>query len=473
MKNRLLKVLAVLLSISVFSPLVAQQSISGHWEGVITVMGSNLGIMIDFRTEAESLAATIDIPQQNAKGLALKNIRYTSPKIRFELPAGPGLATFDGKVKADTISGDFTQGGVVGTFYLKRGEEQKPGTVVEEMVPYKQEEVKIINGDITLAGTLTLPQSDGSHPAVVMITGSGAQNRDEEIFGFKPFRIIADHLTRNGIAVLRCDDRGVGGSTGSVNKSTADDFAGDIQAAVKFLQLRSDINPKQIGLCGHSEGGIIAPLAASRSKNIAFIILLAGTGIQGDKVILKQIESLSREGGATDEEVQRALKLQQRVYETVRSDKGWEELKAEFKTEAMLSMEKMTPEQRKAIPDVDKFVDSNIEMQLKAAQTPWFKYFIDYDPAVALAKVKCPVLALFGELDKQVPAEINKQAMEKALKKGKNKNYSLHVFPNANHLFQTAQTGSPSEYVSLKKEFIGGFLDMMTDWILKRVRVTK
>lgn len=457
---------------SLGSPLWAQGQIEGHWEGGISVMGKELDMMVDFNTAKDSLTASIDIPQQGASGLALVKVSYTAPKVHFELPAGPSVAVFDGALKGDSITGDFQQSGVAGTFHLVRAvKEEKPKA--EEPAPYKQEEVSFQNGNIKLAGTLTMPQAAGPHPAVILISGSGAQNRDEELFGFKPFKIIADFFTRNGIAVLRYDDRGVGGSTGNTNQSTSEDFAGDVLAGIKFLQGRSDINSKQIGLMGHSEGGLVAPMAASRSKDVAFIVLMSGPGVSGEKILLAQGELITRAEGATEAQVQEAAELQRRMFVAARSGKGFNGLKAELRKKTLAELQNMTEEQRQSIIDRERFVNITIEGQLKTIQTAWFKFFLDYDPAKTLEKVTCPVLALFGGLDLQVPVKMNKEAMDEALKKGGNKDYTFKLFPKANHLYLTAITGSPSEYAGLKKEFVPMFLDIVTDWILKHVTVVR
>jgi dienelactone hydrolase len=446
--------------------------IVGIWSGATDIMGQSLGMSVTFKTKAGELKGLIDIPQQNASGLFLTKVSFESPRVHFELPAGPGLAIWDGEMNNDSINGKFMQAGITGSFHIVRGPLKKVEEP-EEIVPYKKEEVAFYDDSIKLAGTLTLPETAGPHPAVVMITGSGPQNRDEELFGMKPFKIIADYFTRNGIAVLRCDDRGVGGSTGKNDQSTTADFAKDALAAVHFLQSRNDINPKQIGLCGHSEGGIVAPLAASQSSDVAFIICIAGTGVTGEEIILAQTELIMRANGATDEGIRNALSLTRRTLDTVRAGGNPEGLRKEIREAADQEYHMLPEEQRKVITNKDEYLDNAVAAQLKAIQTPWFKYFISYDPLPALQKVKCPVLALFGGLDLQVPAELNKNKMEAALKKGGNTDYIFKVFAKANHLFLTAETGNPKEYGTLKKEFAPGFLETMTEWVGKHVTIPK
>jgi hypothetical protein len=299
-----------------------------------------------------------------------------------------------------------------------------------------------------------------------MITGSGPQNRDEEIFGFKPFRIIADHLTRRGIAVLRYDDRGIGGSTGKFAEATTQDFADDAAAALAFLRKRNGIRRDRIGLCGHSEGAIAATIIASGSKEVGFVVLLAGPAVTGDRLIMSQIETLSRSGGATDEQIREALAHQAAVVKAVKTGQGWEEVRSGLREQMKKSMAQMPEAQRKAI--TDSMINSRVDLQLQSARSPWFKFFVEYDPAAALAKISCPVLALFGELDMQVPVALNKEPMQRAFQAGNNKDATTTVIPGANHLFQKAVSGLPSEYMGLKKEFAPNVLELLSNWILHR-----
>lgn len=447
-----------------------QQSIDGAWNGSLTIGPQTLRITVRFTTSETGLRATIDIPQQGATGVQLQNVSYDDSRVYMELPAGPGLAVFDGRQVGDSIGGAFTQAGLGGTFFLKRSS-QAAAMPKEppEPLPYAEEEVTFHNADITLAGTLTLPESGAPHPAVVMITGSGPQNRDEELFGFKPFHMIADHLTRNGVAVLRYDDRGVGGSTGSVSEATTEDFARDVLAAVDFLKNRSDIDPERIGLIGHSEGGIVAPLASSMSDDVAFMVLMAGTSVSGAEILIEQGALIMRASGATEADMEQQIAFQKRTFEAIRSGDGWDELAADLETRLRESIAEMPDSQRNAITDVDAYIDAQIQAQLTALQTPWLRYFLDYDPAVTLRTIDTPILALFGELDLQVPPAQNRGPLEQALRDGNHPDYTVRVLPRANHLFITATTGSPTEYATLEKVFVPEFLPLITEWILERV----
>lgn len=463
-------IVAGMLSLACALPISAQNQLVGNWEGAISIMGSELGIMVVFEQAGEGLAAQIDIPQQGAMGLALANVRHDDPVVHFELPAPQGTAVFEGERTGDLIAGTFTQAGIAGTFTLSRGVDATEDLAQpEQPAPYREEEVSFANGNITLAGTLTIPPSGGPFPAVVMITGSGAQNRDEELFGFKPFRMIADHFTRNGIAVLRYDDRGVGGSTGSVSESTSEDFAGDVQAAIRHLRERTEIDAARIGLVGHSEGGIVAPMVAVRDDSVAFIVLMAGTSVSGETILYAQGEAILRANGGTDAQLRDQRNMQSRTFEVIRTGEGMTELEADVRQQARAGIDSLPPDQRAAIVDVDAAVDAQVKGQLDAIRSRWFRFFLDYDPAVALEQVKVPVLALFGELDLQVPPEVNREPMADALARSGNPDVTMHTFPRANHLFLTATTGSPNEYPTMEKEFVPGFLEMMTEWILERV----
>jgi uncharacterized protein len=446
---------------------MSQPKLAGDWYGAIALPGVNLGMIVHFAGPNDSLRATIDIPMQMAMGLRLTNVRASLPNVHFELPAGPGLAVFDGTLAGDSITGGFHQASITATFSLGRFAPQKaPATPPP---PYREEEVVVHNSDVTLAGTLTLPEKGGPFPAAILITGSGAQNRDEEIFGFAPFRILADHLTRKGIAVLRCDDRGVGGSTGSMAVSTTADFAGDVRAMFAFLQARSDIKASRVGLIGHSEGGEIAAMVASGSKEVAFVVLLAGPAIRGDSTILSQIRLLARAQGESEDAIEHALTIQRRVFATVRAGTGWEDLREQLLHEMHASIDRLPEDQRAAAQVSDSVLASRVDVQMRALRTPWFAYFISCDPVAYLANIACPVLALFGELDQQVPVALNGQPMKEALGRHGNPDITVTTLPAVNHLFQKAVTGNPSEYAGLEKKFGEGVLDQITAWLLKRV----
>lgn len=336
---------------------------------------------------------------------------------------------------------------------------------------YTEEEVVFSNNDVTLAGTLTLPLTSKHHPAVVLLHGSGPLNRDQEIFGMKPFWIIADHLTRKGIAVLRYDSRGVGGSGGAVYQFTLQDVAEDALSAIRYLKTRNDIIPVQIGLCGQSQGAVVAPLAASRSEDVAFIICLAGFGITGEEAHIAQMTAIAKTDEASEQEIEELVENMKQIINLIREEAIEAKIKPLIKTMLKNHCVSMSQESKKETKEDDKTADAQIDCVLSMYISPWFRFFIDYDPKPALEQVQCPALFLFGELDTQVPAEKNRMAIWEVMKKSGNNDYTLKTIPKANHMFQSAKTGSPSEYISLEKEFVPDLLEFMSDWLLKRVDI--
>ncbi len=452
------------LSVSLYS----QSEIDTTWNGAIDIMGIKLGIGVKFTTTGKELKAVMDIPEQNAMGLELNKVSFNNPKIHFELKATNGTAVFEGLYYIDSIGGTFTQLGITGRFSLVRGELKNEQIVIDpSTLPYNSEEITFYNDGNTFAGTITYPKDEGKKfPAVVMITGSGPQNRDEDIFGFKIFGIIADHLSKNGIAVLRYDDRGVGGSKGkSVNESTTMDFAGDVIAAVEYLKTKDYIQSSSIGLFGHSEGGNVAPLVASKNNSIPFIILMAGTGVKGIDIIKEQSKLIMKADNATENDISGYIVMLNLIYETLVKDGNIKELEKQLAQNVSDSFEKMSPEEKKTIKNKDEYIKQTVDGTIKQFSSKWMRYFMSYDPSYALEKVTCPVLLLFGGKDLQVPVGQNQKPMEDALKKAGNQEYIVKVFPGANHLFQEAGTGSPNEYSQLPKEFVPGFLDEITEWI--------
>ena len=457
----------VVLSLSVWSGgviLAADQapSIDGHWEGALNVQGMALAIAVDFETGDAGLAATIDIPPQGAFGLPLKDVRFEAPAVHFEI-GGVG-AVFDGELAAGKIAGKFAQSGVTGTFELARPQPQAPA--MEAGRPFVEEEVRFRNGEIALAGTLTLPREGDPRPAIVLISGSGAQNRDENILGFEIFKRIAEHLTAQGLVVLRYDDRGVGGSTGDLSTSTMEDFSEDVLAALSYLAGRPEIDTGSIGLLGHSEGSAVAALAASRSEDVAFIVMMAGAGVSGEAINLFQVEEAVRKSGADEARVKTLLALQRQILAAVRTGERWDEVEATSREVIAADVHALPAKRKASLGDLDVYIDTVVQQTLQPARTRWFKSFIEYDPGRDLQEVTIPVLALFGGLDTQVPEQMNQKAVEAALEAAGNPNHATIVFPQANHLFQSAVTGEISEYATLDKEFTPGFLDAISDWIL-------
>jgi hypothetical protein len=445
-------------------------ALAGPWEGAISIMGRDLKFVVHFSEADGALKATMDVPQQMSMGLPLSQVRREGDKVHFELVAGAGVAVFDGTVAPGAIEGEFLQAGIKGTFRLtpqgEKTDAQPPTT--EAPLPYREEEVAVTSGEIKLSGTLTLPEGQGPFPAVIMITGSGTQNRDEEIFGFKLFRVIADHLTRRGIAVLRCDDRGFG-APGKMMAATSADFAADVNAQAHFLRGRPDIDPQRVGLFGHSEGGLIAPMAQREGK-FAFMVLMAGTAVKGEDVILEQMARIARADGAGGKDIRQDVADQKKIYALLGDPQGEGRIMEIIVAQTRRGLGQLPADQRQAITDPEAYVQTMAKTQLMTLRSPWFRYFLSYDPRPALEALTCPVLALFGGKDTQVIPDQNQPVMEMALRKAGNRDATFKVFPDANHLFQKANTGSPSEYAKLEKAFVPGFLETISSWIIEKTK---
>ncbi|MCK9413634.1 MAG: alpha/beta hydrolase [Prolixibacteraceae bacterium] len=446
------------------------QEITGQWNGALKVQGMQLRIVFNITGNDKRYISTMDSPDQGAKGIPVTTTTFVDSKLKLEMPNL--RIEYSGELKENTITGTFKQNGM--EFPLNLSKEKIEKQVVKrsqnpvQTYPYYSEEVTFPNGKagITLAGTLTMPTKEGKYPAVILITGSGPQNRDEELMGHKPFLVLSDYLTRQGIAVLRYDDRGVGQSKGEFKNATTVDFASDVESAIAFLNIRGEILPKKIGLVGHSEGGIIAPMVAARTKEVNFIVLLAGTGIRGDKLLLLQQELVASAAGLSQEKISKSKEINSLVFDMILKSNDSPALKDDLK--ALLSEHlKNTPDNGK--PEGMKDEDF-LSLQLNQITSPWMLYFIKYDPAPALEKVKCPVLAVNGDKDLQVPSKVNLPAIEKALKKGGNQQVTTKEFPGLNHLFQECKTGSPTEYAEIDQTFSPVALDFIAKWILLKTK---
>lgn len=448
---------------------ITPDEFTGHWEGKLLIPNSPFDIKLDLELADEKWSGTIDIPAQGAVALFLSDIRVEDGNITFEIANIPGTPRFEGTLADGKIEGRFTQAGTNYSFWLSRDvlekTEYNPDRPQLPMppFPYREEEVSYSNADISLGGSLTLPQEGGPFPAVLLISGSGAQDRDESVAGHKPFLVIADHLTRAGIAVLRVDDRGVGKSGGNIAESVHADLAADVRAGVVFLAERTDIDAKRIGLLGHSEGGAIAGTVAAASDDVAFIVLMAATGVPGDEVLFAQLVAINRAAGVPAKNTDEQSSAQHKLIELIKNDADIAEIRAAV---AVLVRLQVSITSQGTVDE--ETLDPVIEQQLSGLTSPWFRDFLRHDPRIALAKVRVAVLALFGELDLQVAPDQNLGAIENALKKAGNADVTVKSFPGLNHLFQMAKTGSMREYTTLRETINPEVLDTIRDWIVER-----
>ncbi len=439
----------------------ADSDISGAWDGSISISGIELDINVDFTLDdTGSYDAGIDIPIQGAFGLELVNVFVRGDSVGFSLPSNLGEASFAGLIDGDLISGVFSQGGAAGSFELRRAVE-----VTMEEIPYTVSEISIAGEDVSLAGTLTIPEGAGPFPAVILFTGSGLQDRDENVMGFRVFGELADHLTRSGIAVLRCDDRGFGGSVGDIDHLTDSVFACDAALMLDYMLAQPDVDPGRIGILGHSEGSTVAFITADwKPEDVTFIVSMAGPSISGYEVLLGQIETLCRQAGLPEQEIARNVETQRKVMDIILAGDDHSGLDELFRFETLASLEDLSEEELAGLGDIDVYVDYVVAQSIAQVESEWFLNFLRHDPADEISAVSCPVLALYGSLDIQVPPERNLESMQMAL--SDNSLASVIVIDGANHLFQAAVSGSVEEYAVLEPEFIDGFESTVSDWIL-------
>jgi uncharacterized protein len=414
-----------IVSLLFFTALLYAQSPIGYYLGDLVIPTGKLRMGLTVKAGPNNtLTGELLSIDQGFSTLPINSLSVDGATLKFAITRVN--ASYEGTFSEDgqSLTGKFIQGIPLELNFKRVAELPRPSRPQEPKgtPPYAVEDVTFAGGapEMTLAGTLTMPKGATGLPAVILISGSGPQNRDEELFAHKPFLIWADTLTRAGFAVLRYDDRGTAKSTGLFKGSTTQDFALDAQSAVQYLRDRKEIDPKRIFLIGHSEGGVIAPIVASEDDSIAGIILLAGTGVTGEAILKRQIPDLTKAAGGSE-----SVAITQ-----------------------LAAVEK------------------------QAQVDPWMGYFWKYDPATALKKVKCPVLALNGERDLQVNAEVNLAAIEAALKAGGNKSYTIKTLPKLNHLFQTAETGSGQEYGKIEETVAPIALEEVTNW-LKRASARK
>lgn len=473
--KRLSKHLLCFLVAIYFLPVHGQQigeSIPGSWLGVLDAGAVELRLVFNISINEDStLKATMDSPDQGAKDIPLGEVKLTEDSIRIEAPGLMGF--YIGKIVSQSnIEGEWHQAGR--SFQVDLERQDEPIVLIRPQepkapFPYNEEEVSFTNSEqgFSLAGTLTIPQGEGPFPAAILVSGSGGQNRDEEIFGHKPFKLIADYLTRKGIAVLRYDDRGVAASGGSAAGSSTEEYAGDAWSAFEYLMDRNDINPSKIGIIGHSEGGMIAFMLASSQKDLAFIVSLAGPGVDGKNILLDQSDHIARLSGVENAILEDNRNVMNGVYDIMIANKSyenWEKETIEFTSKYY--SEKLTGTYTEA--DIERGKE-NLLASIPEPAYAWMRYFVMFDPAPLFSRISCPVLALNGEKDCQVLPEQNISAIKKGLESAGNKEVLTMILPGLNHLFQNCESGLPNEYGIIEETFDPETLALIAEWIWKYV----
>lgn len=446
---------------------VPGEGLVGHWQGSLRTGPVELRLVLHVAAgEAGALTATIDSIDQGAKGIPVSLVTLTDGVAHLELARIK--ATYEGKLSANgaELAGNWKQGPLDAPLVFRRlaaapelSRPQEP----KKPYPYEERTVSFTGGasDVTLAGTLTLPSGAGPFPAVVLLSGSGPQNRDEALLGHRPFLVLADHLTRQGIAVLRFDDRGIAGSTGNFGTATHEDFAADALAAFNYLKTQPGIDAAQVGLCGHSEGGVHATLVAAQEGDIAFVVMLAGVGVPIDQLLERQRADIMRASGADFITTPEEKALGDKIFIVLRARGATDEARTEVRAILNQIAARYTPEQRAAIG----FSDGLIDQQVAMMTSPWFVTLLAYDPAPMLARVRCPVLALNGEKDLQVAFQENLDGIRQGLAAGANHDVTTQALPDLNHLFQRCQTGAISEYATIEETMNPEVLTRVSEWI--------
>lgn len=450
-------------SVAAKKPTDAVFPVEGLWQGALETSGMRFRVQLHVsHDDKNELVAALDSIDQGVNGLPATHITQKNATFHFEVPAFTGV--YEGTLNAakNSMTGLWTQSGVEQKLEFKRSDQvlelRRPQNPTKPY-PYKEEEVVFQNSkaSVSLAGTLTLPRGTGPFPIALLLCGSGPHDRDESLAGHRPFLVLADHLTRQGLAVLRYDKRGIGKSTGSYDQATSEDFANDAEAAIAFLKMRKEIDPQKIGLIGHSEGGILAPMLAARSTDVHWIVLLAGPGLKGEDVLLSQSELIARAASLNESQIASSLSFDRQAYALVREEKDHAAL--DNKLNDLVKSTGMAG----AMPP------AALQAQFRLIGSPWFRFFLDYDPVPALQNTKCPVLALNGDKDLQVSSKDNLPVIRKALEAGGNKDFQVTELAGLNHLFQHCQSGSPTEYGAIEETMSPEALNAVSGWILKHV----
>jgi dienelactone hydrolase len=441
-------------------PATGSSPVAGIWQGTLSAGAGRLRLQLHVAVgEGGELTCRLDSLDQGANGLACSDVKLAKLDFHFAIPVVAG--TYDGKLAAagDEIQGTWTQGGRPLPLSFRRGGQpealRRPQNPTPPY-PYQEQQVTYPNAGagVVLAGTLTLPPGPGPFPAVLLIAGSGAQGRDETVAGHAIFLVLADHLTRQGIAVLRSDKRGVGKSTGSYAEATTADFAADAEAGVAYLRTRREIDGRKIGLVGHSEGAIIAPMVASRSA-VAWIVCLAGDAMKGEDLLLLQRRLIDQAAGLGAAEMAKNEDLQRQSFAIVHQQRD------------AAAAEKKLAELYAHQPAARDLPAATREASIRFVNSPWMRFFLDYDPVPAWRQTRCPVLALYGAKDLQVPPQPNLPILQKIASESGNRDFRVEEFSGLNHLFQHAASGSPNEYTAIEETMSPEVLAAIATWILQ------
>lgn len=439
------------------------EGLDGTWNGTINRNGVDLRLILHIKTTDTGTQISLDSPDMMTSGIQVTDLVREGDSVSYKIPAASG--SFVGTlIDANTLQGTWTipdQDDAIVTFVRAENNEPKVRNrpqVPTEPYPYQSIEVEFNNplaSDVTLAGTLTIPEGEGPFACAILLSGSGPQDRNETVFGHQPFLVLSDYLTRNRIAVLRYDDRGIAQSTGDFSQATSADFATDANAAFKFLSKRKEIAPDAIGFVGHSEGGLIAPIAMKDNPSVAFLVMLAGPGTPALQIVKSQNRLIALSQGATEEDIAKTESINSLITSAVAKSISTQD--AEDKIREIL-----TPDARTTL-GID---ESQVNLIVAQSTSPWTRYFLGYDPANFLPLIERPILALNGQLDRQVPADENLEGIAQLTQS--NPDVTIHNLADLNHMFQHAKTGALGEYNDIEETFAPSAMDLIAQWINAR-----
>ena len=438
----------------VLAALQSNAQIEGYWKGQIKLGKQELEMAFDIKAADNGFSATLDVPAQGASDIPVDETVFQDNHLQMTMSAMG--ASYSGMLKDGVIEGKFKQRGMTFTLNLEKGSKESQQVRPQDPRPpfdYRIKEVNFVNekeGN-TLTGTLTIPKGKGPFPAMVLVSGSGQQNRDEELMNHRPFWVIADYCARHGVAVLRYDDRGMGGSTGEVENATSLDFSYDAEAAFDFLRKQKRIDASRVGILGHSEGGVINFMVSARRPEVAFLVSLAGPSVNGIEVLKAQGEAIYRAQGLSEEAITFSSAANNQLYGIIEQSESREE------ADSLL---------RQLVKGWG-YNEELTEQTVSQLTIPWMYYFLKYDPTEAIVKTNCPALLLNGSKDLQVIASQNLPGYEKIIAEHGKTNLTLRELPDLNHLFQHCSTGSPEEYFTIDETISPEVLEMMVEFVKK------
>lgn len=451
-----------LLTLISTSQVFSQNSLQGIWEGGITVPGGQLKIIFKIDKEGNEYSGTLDIPQQGAKGLLLDPITQNGNSVSLTFAAGQINGTFTGNFESETkITGNYSQGGPSTTFSIERISE----TSKEPEKPKNETDLIIQNGNIKIAGTLTLPEGEIKAPLLILSSGSGAQDRNSEVFGFKIFSVIAQHLAEGGIPSFRYADRGVGESTGNFGNATLEDLASDVEAIMSYFQDNSKNKFQRFALLGHSQGGVVAGKVAAENNEVTQLILMGSTAPSLSEILRYQVEFAYATSPVDKSFVEKEINAREVLMKAIAFENDIEAAKNSYNQAYTKLLNALPEAQKNSIPDINAMVTNQTQQLTQIYSSPQVKSLLFYVPTDDLEKIAVPTLVLFGGKDTQVTITQNQARIRRALEISGTE-FEIKVFDDANHLFQKANTGLANEYPNLDKNFVNGFLDHIMEWVI-------